>query len=116
MGVLTGPGCCATWSGHGPHGRLHEAQPRFSGPPPARPAPLPAPPPGPVDVALVEAPLADDGRMVRALVAAGFPALVVDGTGLGHVSADTSRELTTAVGNGVVVVVASRTARGGTGR
>jgi len=54
--------------------------------------------------------------MVRALVAAGFPALVVDGTGLGHVSADTSRELTTAVGNGVVVVVASRTARGGTGR
>lgn len=102
--------------GFGPAGRVHEHVVRFSGPPPQRSAPLPAPAAGPVDVALVEAPLADDGRMVRALLDAGYPALVVDGTGLGHVSAATSHELTTAVARGVVVVVASRTARGGTGR
>ncbi|HLT83943.1 MAG TPA: hypothetical protein VKZ83_06895, partial [Phototrophicaceae bacterium] len=69
-----------------------------------------------VDVALVEAPLADDGRVVRALLAAGFRALVVDGSGLGHVSAATSQVLAGAVADGVVVVVSSRTSRGGTGR
>lgn len=105
-----------TSPGFGPVGRVQERRARFSSPVPVRPAPLPPPEAGPVDVALVEAPLADDGRMVRALLAAGFRALVVDGSGLGHVSAATSRELATAVGDGVVVVVASRTLRGGTGR
>ncbi len=102
--------------GHGPAGRLLERQVRFHAPATPRPTPLPAPGPGPVDVALVEAPLADDGRVVRALLTAGFGALVVDGSGLGHVSAATSAELTAAVGRGVVVVVASRNHRGGTGR
>ena len=111
----TGPDAFAS-PGFGPAGRLHEGHVRFSAPSPARPAPLPVPGPGPVDVALVEAPLADDGRVVRAVLDAGFGAVVVDASGLGHVSAATSEELTTAVGRGVVVVVASRTARGGTGR
>lgn len=102
--------------GSGPAGRLHEGRPRFFSSASPRPAPLPAPEPGAVDVALVEAPLADDGRVVRALLDADFAGLVVDGSGLGHVSADTARELTTAVARGVVVVVASRTGRGGTGR
>ncbi len=111
----TGPGAFAS-AGFGPAGRLHEGEVRFAAPPPARPEPLPDPGPGPVDVALVEAPLADDGRVVRAVLDAGFGAVVVDGGGLGHVSAATAAELLAAVGRGVVVVVASRTARGGTGR
>ncbi|HLT84042.1 MAG TPA: asparaginase domain-containing protein, partial [Phototrophicaceae bacterium] len=111
----TGPGAF-TSAGFGPAGRLHEGEVRFAAPPPGRPAPLPDPGPGPVDVALVEAPLADDGRVVRAVLDAGFGAVVVDGGGLGHVSAATAAELLAAVGRGVVVVVASRTARGGTGR
>lgn len=102
--------------GFGPAGHLHEHRPRFSAPPFLRRASLPAPAPGPVDVALVTAPLADDGRLVRAVLDAGYRALVVEGVGLGHVSADAFRELVTAVERGVVVVVASRTARGGTGR
>lgn len=102
--------------GTGPVGRLHEHEPRFHAPAPPRPEPLPDPPPGTVDVALVEAPFADDGRMVRALLDAGYEALVVAGSGLGHVSAATYAELAAAVARGVVVVVASRTARGGTGR
>src|SRR5690625_1639539 len=102
--------------GSGPAGRLHEHRVRLAAPPAPRPAALPAPGPGSVDVPLVEAPLADDGRVVRALVDAGFRALVVDGSGLGHVSAGTAGELTAAVARGVVVVVATRCARGGTGR
>ncbi|QDB79512.1 asparaginase [Georgenia wutianyii] len=111
----TGPRAFAS-PGHGPAGRLHEGEVRFFSAPPARPAPLPAPGPGPVDVALVEATLADDGRVVRAVLDAGFGAVVVDGGGLGHVSAATSRELLAAVRRGVVAVVSSRTVRGGTGR
>ncbi|WP_324651026.1 asparaginase [Georgenia sp. H159] len=102
--------------GFGPVGRVHEHHPRFTAPRTPRPPALPAPGPGPVDVALVAAPLADDGRLVRAVLDAGFTAVVVEGTGLGHVSADTFGELAAALGRGVVVVVASRTARGGTGR
>ena len=105
-----------TSPGFGPAGRIHEDTPRFLNPPARRLAPLPAPAPGPIDVALVEAPFADDARMVRALLDAGYPALVVAGTGLGHVSAATYEELAAAVARGVVVAVASRTARGGTGR
>lgn len=102
--------------GFGPVGRVQERHARFASPAAARPAPLPPPEAGPVDVALVEAPLADDGRVVRALLTAGFRALVVDGSGLGHVSAATSQVLAGAVADGVVVVVSSRTSRGGTGR
>lgn len=102
--------------GFGPAGQLVEGRLRYAAPPAPRRAPLPAPPPGPVDVVLIEAPLADDGRAVRALVAAGFAGVVVDGSGMGHVAAATADVLEAAVGQGVAVVVASRTLRGGTGR
>ncbi|WP_127571891.1 asparaginase [Georgenia faecalis] len=102
--------------GFGPAGRILEQQVGFAAPAPLRAAPLPPPPPGPVDVALVEAPLADDGRVVRALLDAGFGALVVDGSGLGHTSAATAEVLAGAVSQGAVVAVSSRTTRGGTGR
>lgn len=102
--------------GFGPGGRLVEGRLRYVAPAAPRPEPLPEPGDGPVDVALLEAALADDGRAVRALTGAGFAGIVVDGSGMGHVSSVAADELEAAIRQGVVVVVASRTLRGGTGR
>lgn len=102
--------------GFGPAGQLVEDRLRYAAPPAPRRTALPAPGPGPVDVALLEAPLADDGRAIRALVSAGFTGIVVDGSGMGHVSAAAADALADAIAAGVAVVVASRTLRGGTGR
>ncbi|MEE6286650.1 asparaginase domain-containing protein [Georgenia sp. MJ173] len=102
--------------GFGVAGRVVEGEVRYSAPAPRRAEALPVPGGGPVDVALIEAPLADDGAAVRALAAAGFAGLVVDASGMGHVSAATADALESAIADGVAVVVASRTLRGGTGR
>ncbi|MEE6281232.1 asparaginase [Georgenia sp. MJ170] len=102
--------------GYGVAGRVVEGEVRYAAPAPSRAQALPVPAVGPVDVALIEAPLADDGRAVRALAAAGFAGLVIDASGMGHVSESTADALESAIADGVAVVVASRTLRGGTGR
>lgn len=111
----SGPGAFES-PGFGVAGRVVEGTVRYALPALPRPEPLPQPTAGRVDVALIEAPFADDTRAVRALVAAGFVGLVVDGTGLGHVSAVVADELAQIVRDATPVIVASRTFRGGTGR
>ena len=81
-----------------------------------RPAALPLPPPGTPQVALLEAVLDDDGRLIDLVARAGYRGLVIAGAGAGHVSAPAADAVSRALAEGVIVVVASRTLQGGTAR
>ncbi len=101
--------------GFGPVGRLVESEFRLLwGVVSPRPEALPAPRVGPVNVALLECGLGDDGRLVRAARDAGFEGIVISGLGVGHVSVAVADAISDAIEAGVIVVVGSRTARGGT--
>jgi L-asparaginase len=98
--------------GTGPDGWLAEATARFVAPPGPRPAAL-TPPDGapPPAVALVPAVLGDDGRQLRAVMDAGFAAIVVAAMGGGHVPQLLMPVLEDAVAR-MPVAVASRTGAG----
>lgn len=69
-----------------------------------------------IEIPLIEASLADDGELIPVLVQAGVDAIVVNGSGVGHVSARMAAHIREAVREGVGVVVASRTHQSGTAR
>ncbi|MGC5614595.1 asparaginase [Georgenia sp. Z1491] len=75
---------------------------------------LAAPPSGRVAVPLIESPFDDDGSVLQAVLGTGVRGIVVAGTGVGHVSEPAAELVSQAVADGVTVVVASRTLRGGT--
>ncbi|MGC5629626.1 asparaginase [Georgenia sp. Z1344] len=75
---------------------------------------LVAPPDGRVAVPLLESPFDDDGSVLRAVLATGVRGVVLAGTGVGHVSGEAAELVSAAIDDGVTVVVASRTLRGGT--
>ncbi len=103
--------------GDGPLARVIEGELRLRWRPAARRLPpLPEPGPGPVRVALVECGLDDDGALVRLAAEAGYAGVVVAGSGTGHVSDVAAQTIAEVAATGVPVVVASRTARGGTTR
>ncbi len=101
--------------GFGPIGRVMENQFRLNwamvSP---RPEALPTPRNAPINVALLECGLGDDGRLVRAAHGAGFEGLVISGLGVGHVPVPMADAISEVIEAGVIVVVGSRTARGGT--
>lgn len=101
--------------GFGPVGRMVEGAFRLHWrPEPTRPPALPEPAAGPVSVALLEVAFADDGRLIPLVQQAGFGGVVVAGSGVGHVSEAAADAVADAIANGMTVVVASRTASGGT--
>lgn len=101
--------------GFGPIGRLVESEFRLLwGLVSPRPDALPEPGTGSIDVAILESALGDDGRLVRAVQAAGFKGIVLSGLGVGHVSPNVADALSEVIKAGVIVVVGSRTAWGGT--
>ncbi len=101
--------------GFGPVGRLVESQFRLLwGLVSPRPDALPPPGTGPIDVALLECALGDDGRLVRAAHEAGFTGTVISGLGVGHVSVAVADAISEVIEAGVIVAIGSRTARGGT--
>lgn len=69
-----------------------------------------------IEIPIIEASLADDGELIPVLVQAGVDAIVVNGSGVGHVSARMAAHIREAVREGVGVVVASRTHQSGTAR
>lgn len=69
-----------------------------------------------VRVPLVEAGLAEDGDTIARLADSGVRALVIAGGGVGHVSAAAAEVVGRVVADGVLVVMAARTASGGTAR
>ena len=103
--------------GYGPLGQVVEGVFRRDWlPAAARLAPLAPPPPGPILAAMLEAPFDDDGRLIELVHGAGYRGLVIAGAGVGHASVPATEAITRAIADGVVVVVASRTLRGGTAR
>lgn len=101
--------------GFGPIGRLVESEfhPLWGLVSP-RPDALPAPGAGPINVALLECALGDDGRLIRLARDAGFEGIIISGMGVGHVTVDVADATSDAIAAGVTVVVGSRAARGGT--
>lgn len=101
--------------GFGPVGRLIENEFRLLwGPPAERHAPLSAPSTHMIDVALLECAYADDGALVRLAAEAGFRGIVISAMGVGHVPEAVADAVSEVVDGGVVVVIGSRTAHGGT--
>ena len=101
--------------GFGPVGRVSEGTFRRQwGLPAPRPGALPAPPTGPIDVALLETAFGEDGRLIAMAHQAGYRAMVIAGSGVGHMSAPAADAVAEAIADGVMVVVGSRTTRGGT--
>lgn len=101
--------------GSGPIGRLVESNFHLLwGLVSPRPEALPAPGPGPIDVALLECALGDDGRLIRLARDAGFAGIIISGMGVGHVTVGAADAVSEAIEAGLFVVVGSRTARGGT--
>lgn len=79
---------------------------------PGRVPPLPAAgPSADAPVALLSPGLGDDGRLIRAAVAAGFAGLVIDGMGGGHVAPDAADAVQEAA-RVVPIILASRTGTG----
>lgn len=101
--------------GFGPVGRLVESDFRLLwGLVSPRPEALPVPQAGPIDVALLESALGDDGRLIRLALDAGFSGVVISGMGVGHVTVDAANAISDVIEAGMTVVVGSRAARGGT--
>lgn len=101
--------------GFGPIGRLVESEFHLLwGLVSPRPDALPEPGTGAIDVALLECAFGDDGRLVQGVRAAGFRGLALSGLGVGHVSIAVADALSEAIEAGIIVVVGSRTASGGT--
>ncbi|MEO7587701.1 MAG: asparaginase [Arachnia sp.] len=103
--------------GLGPVGRVVEGTfRRHWGPAAPRPAALPVPSPGPPNVALLETAFGEDGRIIAAVQQAGYAGVVIAGSGVGHMSVSAANAVSAAIAAGMTVVVASRTASGGTAR
>ncbi|MGO1738177.1 MAG: asparaginase [Actinomycetaceae bacterium] len=100
--------------GSGPLGLVVEESFRPLWAPLPRPGALAVPPPGRVTVPLLESPFDDDGTVLRAVLGTGVRGVVVAGTGVGHVPGPVADLISAAIDDGVCVVVASRTQRGGT--
>ncbi len=101
--------------GFGPVGRLVESKFHLLwGLVSPRPDALPQPGAGPINVALLECGLGDDGRLVRLACEAGFEGIVISGLGVGHVPMAVADAISEAIAAGVIVAVGSRAARGGT--
>lgn len=69
-----------------------------------------------VNIPIIEAGLADDGALFRALIDHGVDAVVINGSGVGHTSAPAAEQVRNAVDHGAAIVVASRTHQSGTAR
>ena len=96
----------------GPLGRLREHHAVY-GNDRKRLKPLPPPERSDIDVALIEATLGDDGRLLLAALNSGVAAIVVGAFGVGHLSARMATAISTATAS-VPVVFASRTGWGPT--
>lgn len=101
--------------GTGPVGYVVEGafRPRWR-PVEARRAPLAVPSRGTIAVPLIGTGLDDDGSLLRLVAGSGVRALVLSAFGVGHVSEPVADTLEEVLAAGVLPVVASRTARGGT--
>lgn len=100
--------------GWGRVGRIVERRLRLAYRPARRFDALPAPPAGNVNVPLVESTFADDGGWLRLLVDARPAAIVVSGSGVGHLSVPAADVAEEAIGKGIPVILASRTGSGST--
>jgi L-asparaginase len=97
--------------GSGPLGVVHEGEPRFVAPPPARPPALVPAGDRVPEVALVPAVLGDTGRTLRAVAEAGFDGIVLAAMGAGHIPERLLEPLGAVVAR-VPVAAASRTGAG----
>lgn len=101
--------------GFSPVGRIVEGAFRRQWTPATqRPASLPAPAAGTIDVALLETAFGEDGRLISTVHQAAYRGIVIAGAGVGHMSASAADVVSDVISDGVTVVVASRTASGGT--
>ncbi len=96
--------------GYGPLGHVDEGTVVFRARPECRPA-LPVPGQLPI-VDLLRLYAGSDGRFVRASVAAGAAAIVLEGTGRGNANDQLVEAVHEATGQGVVVAVCSRCVEG----
>jgi L-asparaginase len=97
--------------GYGPIGVVDELTVRFQRSPERRP-PLPVPPGIVAEVDLIRGYAGWDGRLIRASIASGARALVLEATGRGNGNAAVLAAVTEAVAAGVPVVLCSRAAEG----
>ncbi|MFT0762761.1 asparaginase [Actinomyces sp. F1_1611] len=102
--------CAFASPGEGPVGHVVEGQLRLH----YRPVEVfpSLPEPKGVFVPLIEAVLDDDGQLIEAALAGGAVALVVAGSGAGHVSYGTRDRLAAALDRGIPVILTSRTGSG----
>ncbi|AZN30109.1 asparaginase [Flaviflexus salsibiostraticola] len=108
----------AVWTfqspGWGPVGRVAERRLRMALRPMRMFDPLPAPGDGPIRIPIVETPFGDEGDWVRAIASLEPPALVVQASGVGHMSEPVSDACEELVRSGIPVIMASRTGSGTT--
>nr|NLD40717.1 asparaginase [Actinomycetales bacterium] len=100
--------------GWGPVGRVHEQRLRMMLRPLRRFEPLPVPAVGEIRIPLVESPFDDDAAWVGPLAAGSPRGIVVNGSGVGHLSERTADALEEALAGGTPVVIASRSGSGTT--
>lgn len=100
--------------GWGPLGRIFERRLHLQFRPARREGALPAPADGPIRIPLVESPLGDDGEWAGAIAGMNPRAVVVNGSGVGHMSVPAMEALEPLVSRGVPVIVATRTGAGRT--
>lgn len=100
--------------GWGPVGRVEEGELRLMMRPARMFDPLPVPAAGPIRIPIVESPFADDGEWVSAIASMAPRALVIDGSGAGHVSEEARNAIVRLREDGMIVVVATRTGSGTT--
>ncbi len=100
--------------GWGPVGKVHERRLRMMMRPMRTPDPLPVPAAGEIRIPLIESPFADDGAWVGPLAASSPRAIVVKGSGVGHLSEASADALEEVMKSGIPVVIATRTGSGTT--
>ncbi|MDO5728795.1 MAG: asparaginase [Actinomycetaceae bacterium] len=102
--------------GRGPAGYVREGAIEMLWPAPPRSSRFARPSSESCSIPIVEASVGEDGAFLHTVDATRIDALVVAGSGVGHVSAPLADCLERFVDEGLVVVVASRTERSGTAR
>ncbi len=106
--------CAFASAGWGPIGTIREDAARIAVRPAHRARPLPSEFRSDARVPIIELGLGDDGTFIAAAAASGADAIVIAGSGAGHVPAAALGELDAVLASGTPVVLATRTGAGGT--
>lgn len=100
--------------GWGPIGRIAERKLHVFFEPLKAHDPLPLPAPGSIKIPIMESPFADEGDWVDPVISMGPRAIVVNASGVGHLSMNATEKLELAIKKGIPVIVSSRTGSGTT--